>query len=598
MDKAQSDPGQACQDQVNQSGLGSSTQGAGCDNQYTPIAKDGTKLSWAQWAGAVYPGATKPSGYEDTVQNQKAPIPPTVDFYTVSFANASRGFAGGAQCREDAPPQNNGESNKDYQERITPFLNTCERVPVIYRYTDNSELGSIWQPSYKGDTPGFVGAISWLHNLDTKEHGQRALAVGGSGSPNKDCPQVAANPPYEGNPPYPTEANPTCGGYPRREPAIPDDPNNPNDANCTEEGITKAKVADVNPDGHKPGVTVGSGQAFWPLSTVTPSQPSASVDQSQTVLTPRDALQAMALCEDNWRQAHDPAGKGRAWLYSDGDWQDLGTAGDGLPKDMRGMTALDAAQLDVTACGSPSNECALAGGLQQIWMWQDGAFDLKPWKPDPTPDSPSKKNVLAYPGQIENAGNPAQLRPCTTSWSCGWHYRVRVIWFGGVDTATALTSGCCSDSSGRALLSYSKADGTWRGGSPGYLGAGVNSPADHRLVQADSYYAMPNPVNGSHLSFLLSPGGPERPGEPPSKIAAPGSQDAEVDRTLGSSARLVAGDGNFLGPKAMLGGYVTAAPGGDNFIDWGVGGFKGTRRALAYTTTTQTTAGNLTFGLN
>ncbi|MDX6652010.1 MAG: hypothetical protein QOJ38_791, partial [Solirubrobacterales bacterium] len=62
MDKAQSDPGQACQDQVDKTPAGSTTQGAGCDNNYTPIAKDGTKLSWAQWAGSVYPGATKPTG--------------------------------------------------------------------------------------------------------------------------------------------------------------------------------------------------------------------------------------------------------------------------------------------------------------------------------------------------------------------------------------------------------------------------------------------------------------------------------------------------------------------------------------------------------
>ncbi|MDX6632747.1 MAG: hypothetical protein QOG26_752, partial [Solirubrobacterales bacterium] len=42
------DPGQACQDQVDKTAAGSTTQGAGCDNNYTPIAKDGTKLSWAQ----------------------------------------------------------------------------------------------------------------------------------------------------------------------------------------------------------------------------------------------------------------------------------------------------------------------------------------------------------------------------------------------------------------------------------------------------------------------------------------------------------------------------------------------------------------------
>ncbi|MDX6652413.1 MAG: hypothetical protein QOJ38_1194, partial [Solirubrobacterales bacterium] len=579
------DPGQACQDQVDKTPAGSTTQGAGCDNNYTPIAKDGTKLSWAQWAGSVYPGATKPTGYDDTVQNQKAPIPPTVDFYTVSFANSRNGFAGGSQCREDASPQNHGESNKDYQDRITPFLNTCERVPVIYRYTDNSQFGPIWQPSYKGDTPGFVGAISWLHNLDNKAHGQRVLAVGGSGSPNANCPQVAANPPYEGNPPYPSAENPTCGGYPRREPAIPSDVTDPKD--CAQEGAKNANAADINPDGHKPGLVPGTG------STVLGQLP--TVDSSQSVITPRDVREARALCEDRWRQDHDAAGKGRAWLFSDGDWQDLGTPGNGLPRGMRGMIALDAAT-DVVACGTPSNECAMAGALQQIWMWQDGAFDPKPWRPDPSPDAPSKAVVrpeLAANGTTDKVTNASS--PCKSSWNCQWHYRMRAVNFGALgNAATAVMSGCCSSlpdpdaSNGRAMV-YSKDRGTWGAfiTQQDAYGLSVDS-----LALGDSYYAVAGSPDGS---YLVTSGGPERVGERPSQIVHVNYTTVkrlayDAFRPWVSSARLVAGDGDFQNHQLTLADRLAggAAGSNDGFIDWAVGGLRGARRGVAYTTTART----------
>jgi hypothetical protein len=576
------DPGQACQEQVDQTPAASTTQGAGCDNKYTPIAKDGAKLAWSQWAGAVHGDAAKPTGYDDTVQNKRASIPPTVDFYTVSFANPSKGFAGGAQCKEDAPAQNPGETNGAYQERITSFLDKCVRVPVIYRFTDNTDLGPIWQEAYKGDSPGFVGAITWLHNLDTKEQGQRVLAVGGDSTPRPECPKSETDPPY----PDPANGKPAdCGGYPRREPDIPDDV-----AQKCRQDATQA--AGVDPGGN-------------PLS-------SGIADPT---------LEALGRCEDKWRQDHDAAGKGRAWLFSNGNWEDRGSAGKGLPADMRGMTALDAAQVDVTACGSPSNECALAGGLQQIWMWQDDKFDPKPWRPDQGPGSPSKP----VEGWGSNTTNTNNSQPCATSWSCGWHYRVRVIWFGqgGTEAAQAMTSGCCSSSpdpnshNGRRMI-YSKSGvlSVDRGSSDGGATQGRLAP--------DSYYAMVRLVDlPVSPSYLAAPGGPERPGEPPSQVIHPSHASAHASndalRPWLSSARLVAGDGNWQGHQPGLADALVSADstgqvsgrvsaltgagtGGDAMMDWAVGGFKPTRRAAAYTTTTQsfgiTNGGNTNDGAN
>ncbi|MDX6653056.1 MAG: hypothetical protein QOJ38_1837 [Solirubrobacterales bacterium] len=571
IDQASTDPGLACQDQVDKNNLGSTTQGAGCDNPYTPIGQDGKGIGWTQIAGAVHPDANKPSGYDFTVQNARAPIPPTVDFYTVRFANSKNGFAGGAQCQKDAPQRQDGESNSAYQDRITPFLNTCERVPVIYRYTEDSELGPIWQEAYKGTTPGFVGAISWLHNTNTKDHGQRALAVGGTGSPNANCPKS------ETDPSYPKEDNPTCGGYPRREPAIPDSacPLNPDEI----------KAADANPDGKKPEVKFLPGVIF------------PQVDSSQSVLTLRDVQEAQARCEDQWRQAHDAAGKGRAWLFSDGDWQDLGTPGEGLPSGMRGMTALDAS-LDTEQCAGATGECAMAGALQQIWMWKDGDFDPKPWQPDPPPGTPASKKVspsqcVLADGAVTSGTSAANYRRT----GCKWHYRIRAIRFvqayGGT-FAIAATSGCCTSSpdltdhgrwAGRTtatpkaglMMDYDARNGTW---TPGFQPGGL----------PDSYFAMAAAPTTGIRTTLAAPGGPQRDGEPPSQIIQSAGDSESVTGLWVSTARLVAGDGSSQGNQLALEERLSGDS-GDSLMDWAVGGFKGGQRGSAYTTTMEPSPG-------
>ncbi|MDX6662390.1 MAG: hypothetical protein QOG09_492, partial [Solirubrobacterales bacterium] len=556
------DPGEDCTQASADTGLSSATGGSGCDTQFTPIAKDGSKLGWTQIAGAVHGEATSPDGhasrdaYTNTIQSQKAPIPATVDFYTVSFLNPSFGLAGGAQCRREPPDGTGGEA-------LTQFLDECERVPVIYRYTDNTENGPFWEEAYRGDEPGFVGAISWLHNLDTKEHGQRALAVGGTGSPSATCPKT----------------QPGCPGYPRREPGMSDDPANADDSNCAEEGAKNAKVLEVDPEGDSPkGATWGPG---GPLDA-------PRVDTNQTIAKQGDPQEALAECEDNWRKTHDPAGKGRAWLLTDSQWQELDA-----PSDMRGQSALDAA-LDVGNCQGATAECAFAGGLQQIWMWKDGGFDRLPWRPD----GPSRPLF----------GPPNFNTPCTSSISCEWHFRVRAIRFkpGNAGGATAITSGCCSlnpDTNTGRTLSFERNTGLWRVQGRKALGVVGNTTScfvphcgPQRLP--DSLYAMTE----SGGSMLASPGGPERPDEPPSQISG-GSSSAmagdsvpyDATRHYLSSARLVAGAADFRQhqqtPVDRAGGKATLTTidsgSNDALMDWAVGGFKGTDRAAGYTTTTQ-----------
>lgn len=578
IDRAIQDPGPACQEQADDAGLSPTTGGLGCDTKYTPIAKDGKGLGWTQFAGAEHPDAANPDYDPDTTLSK---VPPTVDFYTVSFANETRGFAGGAECRESGPGRNDGESYDAYMERIAPFLNTCERVPVIYRYTDFTANGPFWDRAYKGDTPGFVGAISWLRNTDTKDHGLRALAVGGTGSPNAGCPKS------ETDPPYPTEENPTCGGYPRREPAVPES------SGCKEGAV---QDPDVNPP-----PPLGQGTA--PEVDV----PSRKVRPGSVVVS-KDPQEEIAKCEEQWREQHDPAGDGRAWLFTDGGWQDLGSAGDGLPRDMRGQTAVDSAP-DLSTCAA-ATECAFTGGLQQIWMWKDDGFESLPWRPN----GPSRQVV--GPNQIKT-------ERCGSTYRCEWRYRVRAI---RVDAglgggAVALTSGCCSldpdaGASGGRTLKFRRDEGSWSV-SPGsslctlasttYVESRPSNCVPQRLP--DTYYALMGNEYG--WSSLVSPGGPRRSNEPPSYITGtstnnglnqgatnpPAGPAQELARHfVATSARLVAGDGDFQGHQVALheraggDGSLTlgSPPGPEGLMDWAVGGFKGSDRAVAYTTTTNT----------
>ncbi|MDX6651685.1 MAG: hypothetical protein QOJ38_466, partial [Solirubrobacterales bacterium] len=121
-----------------------------CDSQFTPVAKDGSGL-FTQFGGARF-SETKPMAGSFT--------PVTVDFYAVRFFDQNNGFAGGAACQD--PDTAFGD------------LGSCERVPVIWQYTNKGGEGPLWRQVYRGDTKGFVAAIAYYGR-------GKAMAVGGSG---------------------------------------------------------------------------------------------------------------------------------------------------------------------------------------------------------------------------------------------------------------------------------------------------------------------------------------------------------------------------------------------------------------------------------
>ncbi|MGH2956205.1 MAG: hypothetical protein ACRDL6_04335, partial [Solirubrobacterales bacterium] len=128
------------------------------DTDYTPKAKPSDL--WTQVAGAGF-GETEP------VPGSATPF--DADLFAVAFRNEQVGFAGGSVCKQ-TPAREPSESDEDYGRRVEG----CERVPVIYRYTDDPVLGKQWEEVYRGETPGYVGAIAWLG-------AGRAVAVGGEG---------------------------------------------------------------------------------------------------------------------------------------------------------------------------------------------------------------------------------------------------------------------------------------------------------------------------------------------------------------------------------------------------------------------------------
>jgi hypothetical protein len=432
------DPGPTCE-----AVTGSST---GCDNGYTPVAKDGCAAGWTQVSGAVFPGA-KPCGSYNPAASD---IPATVDLYAVSFINGQHGLAGGATCAD----------SKAADDPSTPAdeLEQCVRVPVIYSYGADPEGVLHWREVMRGSTPGYVGAVAWLSR-------NRALAVGGSG----------------------------C--YPKRE-----DP-----ALC--------------PPGQRP---------------------------------PTDAP--------------DPiSGAGRAWVASDGNASHFEGVplGSGPTSGITGMDAV-ASTPRVSECQA-REECAIAGGLRQLWIWSDGSFS--------TSFTPA------------TATNNGQL----------WRYRVRQVAIppDPQTGASAYTAGCCAPADSPTqpqvpsrLQIYSGSLGVSQlslAPQP-VLGSDATTLTDHGAVAPDSVYAAVAETFGT--SLLFAPGGPEHLGEPSSYVAGSGafSQSPASSMVLTprlGSVRLVAGGtDNGTHPN-----YLTCSTGGicgggaDGVMDWAVGELRSTRPA-------------------
>ncbi|MGH2956870.1 MAG: hypothetical protein ACRDL6_07755, partial [Solirubrobacterales bacterium] len=380
------------------------------------------------------------------------------NLYTVAFSEQQGvgGFAGGATCEDPEPGKESG----------------CR--PAIYEYrTFEPTRGPEWRrvelPG--GDRPGYVGAIAWISRSG------KALAVGGTGI------------------------------YPRRE--------------------------------------LGSGaeDQFGRQNECGESGPRGC--------SPTDPRKA------------DVAGEARAWLYENGGWEEitgelplaetqvtlparqpkaisLGPGQDVPPSGsvppplsdpdrtvpragMRGLTAL--------ACDPfVGRELCLAGGLGQLWTWRDGRFAAGE-RFDALSPNPSDQGGSGRPF-------PARFR-----------FRVRDIEFVAGDLnpqAFAVTSGCCAPSEAEntaRVLGYW--EGEWyvrtlmqdprdtagnalatQGGDAGAVGQAAQSADGVNLhpLRPDSYYSLTTRQGGSaagaglKFSAIATPGGPERPGEPPSIV--------------------------------------------------------------------------------
>ena len=295
----------------------------------------------------------------------------------------------------------------------------------------------------------------------------------------------------------------------------------------------------------------------------------------------------------------DEAGYGRAWVYAQGSWCELGPGSPcgALPAGMRGMGAL--------ACSPRQEELCIAGGLQQLWHWRNGRFEGTPY----TNTSP--------PSQVDNAGD--------------FKYRVRAIKFVPDQTpghfeAVAVTAGCCSadqvvaNGSAARLLLWDGQSWYVRDVPTSALGFGATAQSAVRNAGGpsvtadpsasalpDSYYALVvdptsygdvNPI--SMLMESAGPGDPAGANQPapvivntsfnsrygspfPSQtLAAFTAYDGlSPTSTHFGPYRLVAGDGDSLG---VPGANTVSPAGNDGTMDWAVGEDTTTGRAVAYAT--------------
>ena len=194
----------------------------------------------------------------------------------------------------------------------------------------------------------------------------------------------------------------------------------------------------------------------------------------------------------------DPAGKGRAWLFEDGGWRELGD----LPAELGGMTALDASpRKDDCDEGQvkATQECAFAGALGAIWHWRDGQFVKRIHSGSPTTD-------IDKPAELRFRVRDVRVDPSFVSCpGCGERPR-----------AYAVTSGCCTADGvpGEARTLEYRTSRVWAVIAPKrnvYDGSGV-SPSD-----PDSFYSIT--TMSDCAVTLLTPGGPAP--DPSSPVSEP-----------------------------------------------------------------------------
>jgi hypothetical protein len=310
----------------------------------------------------------------------------------------------------------------------------------------------------------------------------------------------------------------------------------------------------------------------------------------------------------------DQAGRGRAWLYDHGVWQELT-----VPAGMSGLTAVGCAPGGVDHCW--------VGGLRQMWEWKDGRFGVEV--------------------------TPAEVDPGITATEPNgdWLFRVRQIRFYPTTPVPtneagvfAVTAGCCSSNpllnTARVLFEQ---DGKWfaremrddphtaYGGNRQLVAPVLGPVTDPALRPATAHQTLPDSfysfiitfssyVGGNVMSLVAAPGGqPSASGAPemasrvvgnvaPLPSQAP-SSDLTVDATVApaltpvapsgdatgdvfrelqppnfADVRLVSGDGDLTHAPDPVQYAKKSAAGPDGLIDWAVGEQASSHQGIAYST--------------
>ena len=312
------------------------------------------------------------------------------------------------------------------------------------------------------------------------------------------------------------------------------------------------------------------------------------------------------------------AGHARAWLYSNGNWCEVGHGCAALPAGMAALTALDC-----TPRPHVDGELCLAGGVRQLWTWRNGRFAG-------APDTPTSTDASGQP---------------TVDRGSEWRFRVRAIRFvpgptpPAVTQAVAVTSGCCASLEAQNAARVLVFDGTrWH----------VQLLYEHNAFTEENAQSLPDSYlsvyasdggGAPYASVIAAPGGPQTSTEAYSRVmgaaALPGQYNApqgsltpaaspvtatgdpivlietaialplnaaaggpttfdntdvpfEATSPTSYTVRLVSGDGDLQGPPAI--GSTQPTEGPDGLIDWAVGALTSgpqSGQGLAFTTTAQ-----------
>ena len=266
--------------------------------------------------------------------------------------------------------------------------------------------------------------------------------------------------------------------------------------------------------------------------------------------------------------ARDPAGNARAWLYKDhdgdgaGEWREI----EGLPTNMRGLTALDF-WIGTEPGGA---EFGVAGGLGQLWEWRDGAFTGKLIDRD----SAATDSDAAFPSNPAEADDPqtghtaAGARAVTNA--SAFRYRVKEIRIAPDEThrwVFAFTAGCCGPQSdgGSELVTYRP----WKLGAddkfsdaPRWVvddgpASGTGGEGDLETTPPQSVYSfalIPDPQHNNLCCFpnwenLNEPGQPRHQTptwgvRPTGRVVAPDGPEPGSGGMPEPDLRLVTGDGD------------------------------------------------------